>query len=167
MIEETEGERRVDELGREAFERAVTRAATIATQAVAQVHRRRLVTQTAIATFVICIGVALVLAFVLKGAADQQSRALALSNCHFETRLATPLANFVQSDATLRQKQAALGSQRTPIGRKFARFLGLRNYAAAVKKSNELNAEATNFWEHTVVPQLRAVAGADCELRLP
>lgn len=160
-------ERRVDELGREVFERAVSQAATAATQAVAQVHRRRLVTQAALVTFLICMGVALILAFALKGAADQQSRALALSNCRLVTQIATPLADFVNSDATLRQKQADLSKQGTVIAQKFQKLLGKSNYAKALAESNRLNAQTVDYWQHHVVPQLRSVAGADCELRLP
>lgn len=165
MIEETEGERRVDDIGRDVFDRAVANAATIATQNVSRIHRRRLVTQTAIATFVICIGIALILAFALKGAADSQSRSFALDNCHLVTQLATPLANFVKSDATLRQKQASLGAHGV-IGRKFSQLFGTKNFLQAERQSAKLNSATTAYWDNAVVPQLRSVAGANCQLRL-
>lgn len=166
-MDEREHERRVDDLGREAFERAVSQAAAYATQAVARVHRRRLVLQSALATFVISIGIALIMAFGLKAAADQQAHAEALTNCRLVTQIATPLANFVNSDATLRQRQAQLSGRNTEIGAKFSQLLGEKNYLKALAESNKLNADTVAYWQHTVIPQLRSVAGANCELRLP
>lgn len=164
---ETEGERRVDDLGREAFDRAVAAAATIATQAVAQVHRRRLVVQTAAVVFLLCTTIGLGLAFLLKNAADSNARQQALSNCRLVADLATPLADFVASDASLREKQQQISSQHTAIGKRFAHLLGVKSYIQALKESNQLNAMTVNLWKNSIVPSLRHVAGTDCELRLP
>lgn len=161
-----DGERRVDDLGREAFDRAVEAAAVVATQAVAQVHRRRLVVQSAAATFVVCMVIAFVLALSLKSAADADSRARALVNCQLVREISTPLADFVASDAHLRQRQQAL-SETGQVAAGFNKLFGKTVYAQALKKSNALNAATTNQWLDRDVPQLRRVAGTNCELKTP
>lgn len=152
-------EQRIDEIGRHVFERAVSQAAEIATQNVAQVHRRRLVTQSFLAALACSALIGIILAFVFKTQADSNAHHNSVTNCQLVQRLEAPLSDFVTSDAKLREAQAKV----TPdVQRALQRLLDRKTLTKAEQKSAQTAASITGYWNTSVVPRLDRIAGADC-----
>lgn len=159
-------ERRVDELGREAFERAVTAAATQATQNVSQIHRRRLVAHSASASFLVSLVIALVVSLALYHDEKANNLANAVTNCQLVKAMSAPLSNFVASDAKLRRQQLRLQIKDQKLAGVFQGLLGKSEYARLVRRSEAQDTATTTFWLDSVVPRLEGVAGANCAARL-
>lgn len=163
---ESPSERRLDLLGREAFDRAVRVAAEQATQNVAAIHRKRLVTQAAVVGFVVALCVALAVSLAIRAAIESASRVNALANCHLVQALSQPLADFVESDAALRQRQLDLSIKDQKLTGVFRQLLGRTEYAKLIRQSEQADRDTANHWDRSVVPRLVRVAGADCAKRV-
>lgn len=156
-------DRRDDVRGREIFDRAVTRAAEIATQNVARIHRIRLVVQSFLAALAVSAVVSIVAALGIYTLVTSATRANSLYNCNLLREISVPLAHFVSSDARLRQEQAKL----TPkVSKVFTQLLGRSEFARDQAKSARINEQTTNYWRHTIAPQLASVQTVNCEAHI-
>lgn len=159
LAPESPVEKRIDNIGRGVFERAVSQAAEIATQNVAQIHRRRLVTQSFLAAFFAACLIGLILALVFKGSIESAAHANSITNCELIQRLEHPLQDFIKTDAALRRQQGHVSPQ---IQRVFEKLLGKTALTAAEVQSARLNQETTDYWLRSVVPRLDKIGGAPC-----
>lgn len=163
LFPESENERREDIRGREIFDRAVERAAEIATQNVARIHRIRLVTQSFLAALAISALVSGLVALGIYTLVIDAQRANSLYNCNLLRSISVPLANFVSSDARLREQQAML----TPkVSKVFTQLLGKSEFARDQAKSAKLNAQAVAYWRKTIAPQLTSVEAVNCSAHI-
>lgn len=159
-------ERRIEELGREAFELAVVTATKAATQEVAKIHRVRLVTQASLASLLVALLVAAGVAYALSQDQAAANYANALSNCHLVKRLSRPLADFVGNDAQRTESQLRVALRDQAYLRGLNRLFGKTEVARLEAISNGIDRDSIHYWTTSVVPRLNAVAGADCVVRL-
>lgn len=164
--EPSPSERRIEELDREAFERAVIAATKAATQEVAKIHRVRLVTQSAIASFLTALAVAAVIALVLGHNQKQADFNHSLSNCRLVKQLSQPLADFVASDADLRKQETQIALKDRKYAAAINKLFGKSEVAKLEAQGAKIDQKAVNYWNASVVTRLEAVAGANCVARL-
>lgn len=158
------GERRRDEEGRDIFERAVGRAAAIATQNVAHIHRVRLVTQAFIAAFITSAVIGLILALVFHHEAVTASQANSTYNCNLLRGITEPLAGFVANDAALREREQQLSNDARVVSG-YQKIFGKTEVGRLYAESAALDRQATDYWKTQVVPRLNAVASVNCSAR--
>lgn len=158
---ETPAERRVDRIGREAFDKAVVAATRAATQEVARVHRVRLVTQAGLVSFAVACVVFALAAYVVLNAISSSDAAGRQYNCRLVKSMSDTMSDFVTTDATLRAQEEALGHEQAVVTGENKLF-GKTLVGRLLAQAHRVDMAAINHWRNQDVPRLKALAGVDC-----
>lgn len=174
--EESPSERRVDRIGREAFEAAVTSATKSATQTIAQIHRRRLVTQSALASFCAACVVFAIAAVVVYGKINGADIANARYNCRVLTRVSQIMGTgapdltyngkpegFLSSDVLLRSLQNQLNNKAKLAPGPLKMLLSDPQTATLERQVIDAQKGVTDYWQNVLATQLAKVASENCQ----
>lgn len=126
---------------------------------VGAIHRRRLVTQTALVTFTVSFIIFLVIGLLAKDSVEDAARNANQYACHITTAESTILGEFIGSDATLRYRQGHL-----KVSEKLIADLHLppADLKGAVKQSARLNTRYADKWYFVYQPALKSLGQSSC-----
>lgn len=146
--------------GDTAFERAVEAAAAEAAQRVSRVHRVRLVTQAALASFAASLLVMVVLGLVYKNEAHTDTRNFSRTNCSLVRDLGYGTADFVETDADLRDREEKLTHQ-TQVLSGYSKVFGKTELGKLLVQSHQITEHAITHWRTVDEARLRRLASTD------
>lgn len=143
------------------LEELVTKAARIAAQDVAQIHRRRLVRQTFVAALVAACVVSLPVVLYVGHQRAVDSRANSVFNCQRSGDIADVFGAFLRSDAKLRDQQRHY-DHRADVEAAFGKLIGPKIIREIQARSERLDRETTTYWTDVLLPRLRRAVDEDC-----
>lgn len=140
----------------------VQRAAAIAAQRVAAIHRRRLVTQTFLVALFAAAAVSLPVALIANHQRATDSAANSQYNCGLLTEVGDVLHDFIQSDARLRFKQQHY-AERGRVIAGFERIIPSKVLRRLLKRSERLDASTQAYWRDDLLPRITELADINCK----
>lgn len=140
----------------------VTDAAEIAAQRVAAYHRRRLVIQTFLAALATAAAISLPVVLVANHQRAQASLDNARYNCEQGTQRARILADFIESDAKLRDAQQHY-RERGQVLQAFSKIIAPKLLRRLQARSDRLDRQTTDYWREDIVPRLERLAQVNCD----
>ena len=147
------------------YEDAVKRAAKVAAQEVAAIHRKRLVFQTGIVSFVVAGLIGIIIAVWTHSSENNTRRADAIYNCHLFTEVAHQTSEFVRTDAIDRRRQLT-SSQKKSVIDEFSKLIKKLDIKSINDKQEKLDSKTINYWENSIVPKLKSLAKENCEAEI-
>lgn len=147
------------------MEELVERAARNAAQAVGRIHRRRLVTQAFIAGLVAACFVCIPIVLFNNAARAKVGIANNRYNCSQWHEGATVLAEFLRTDANLREQQQDF-AERAEVITGLNKIISSETVKTVLARSDKLDRQTQRYWTKALVPRLNALANVNCQAAL-
>lgn len=155
--------RQASDVQRQAFDRGVEKAAELAAQNIAGLHRRRVLVQASVIVAVVVLAIMLPVSIVLHSNAVSSARANARYDCQLFTATASIVGDFVHSEAALRTAQNNTGLTKDIVAG-FTKIIPIATLREAEAQNLRYTQRAVAAWNRDA-QRLQALGASNC-LRL-
>ena len=139
----------------------VARAAAMAAQHVARIHRRRLVMQAFLAALITATAISLPVTVIINDQRVAQARENSRLNCQQAKAYADVFRDFASSDARLRFRQQHY-AQRAKVLTAFSKIIEPKLLKQLTTRSQRIDRDTTRYWKKTLIPRLDHLAAINC-----